>query len=161
MTPKFPFEISWPLLVSVKSSFSNKYLIHFFLSFTGCFFTLARSILLVDVPSICHEKIWKITQVTLAVVFGIIAVVSLIPALFGSLIWKVGQFAIEAFGDDDWISKVLWLNHESQHFLTKLLFFWILAIIFSTVCYNTWTDLYNMMTWQPHKKQWSCNINNS
>ena len=54
-----------------------------------------------DVPSICHEKIWKITQVTLAVVFGIIAVVSLIPASFGSLIWKVGQFAIEAFEDDD------------------------------------------------------------
>jgi len=67
----------------------------------GCFFTLARSILLVDVPSICHEKIWKITQVTLAVVFGIIAVGSLIPALFGSLIWKVGQFATEFFEDDD------------------------------------------------------------
>ena len=133
MTPKFPFEISWHLLVSegsMKSSFSNKYY-PFFLSFTGCFFTLARSILLVDVPSICHEKIWKITQVTLAVVFGIIAVVSLIPALFGSLIWKVGQFAIEAFGDDDWISKVLWLNHESQHFLTKnYSFFWIGLQIF-------------------------------
>ena len=85
----------------MKSSFSNKYLIHFFLSFTGCFFTLARSILLVDVPSIFHEKVWKITQVTLAVVFGIIAVLSLIPALFGSLIWKVGQFVTEFIEDDD------------------------------------------------------------
>jgi hypothetical protein len=55
----------------------------------------------VDVPSICHEKIWKITQVTLAVVFGIIALGSLIPALFGSLIWKVGQFATELFEDND------------------------------------------------------------
>ena len=54
-----------------------------------------------DVPSICHEKIWKITQVTLAVVFGIIAFGSLIPALFGSLIWKGVQFATEFFEDDD------------------------------------------------------------
>ena len=84
----------------MKSSFSNKYY-PFFLSFTGCFFTLARSILLVDVPSICHEKVWKITQVTLAVVFGIIAVLSLIPALFGSLIWKGVQFATEFLEDDD------------------------------------------------------------
>ena len=90
----------------------------FFLSFTGCFFTLARSILLVDVPSICHEKIWKVTQVTLAVVFGIIAVGSLIPALFGSLIWKVGQLVFE---DDDWISTF---------FDLKILFFWIGLQIF-------------------------------
>ena len=54
-----------------------------------------------DVPSIFHEKVWKITQVTLAVVFGIIAVLSLIPALFGSLIWKVGQFVTEFIEDDD------------------------------------------------------------
>ena len=100
----------------------------FFLSFTGCFFTLARSILLVDVPSICHEKIWKVTQVTLAVVFGIIAVGSLIPALFGSLIWKVGQIATDFFENDDWSPLTEpWI---STFFDQKLLFFWIGLQIF-------------------------------
>ena len=137
MTPKFRFEISWPLLVSegsVKSSFSNKYYVSiFFLSITGCFFTLARSILLVDVPSICHEKIWKVTQVTLAVVFGIIAVGSLIPALFGSLIWKVGQLVFE---DDDWISTF---------FDLKILFFWIgLQIFYHLVNLLVTTQTFNV-----------------
>ena len=59
----------------------------------GCFFVLARSILLIDEPQFCHTKVWAATKTVLAVLFGLIAYGSLIPALFGSLIWKAG-FAI-------------------------------------------------------------------
>ena len=71
--------------------------------FAGCFFTLARSILMVDEdkPNCCHIKVWKVFQVILAVTFGLIAVGSLIPALFGSLIWKVGQIVTDFVTDDD------------------------------------------------------------
>ena len=54
-----------------------------------------------DRPKCCHIKFWKVFQVILAVVFGLIAVGSLIPALFGSLIWKVGQAVTDLFEDDD------------------------------------------------------------
>jgi len=69
----------------------------------GFFFTLSRSILMVDDdrPKCCHIKFWKVFQVILAVIFGLIAVGSLIPALFGSLIWKVGQAVTDLFDDDD------------------------------------------------------------
>jgi len=68
----------------------------------GFFFTLARSILMVDEdkPQCCHVKLWKVFQVILAVTFGLIAVGSLIPALFGSLIWKSVQAIVESFDDD-------------------------------------------------------------
>lgn len=55
----------------------------------GCFFTLARSILLIDPPHICHEKVWKVTKTILAVILGLIAYGSLIPALMWSAAWKI------------------------------------------------------------------------
>ena len=40
----------------------------------GCFFTLARSVLLLDDlrPQICHVKIWSFFKVILASIFGLI-----------------------------------------------------------------------------------------
>ena len=55
----------------------------------GCFFTLARSILLIETPQICHEKVWKVTKTILAVILGLIAYGSLIPALMWSAAWKI------------------------------------------------------------------------
>ena len=55
----------------------------------GCFFTLARSILLIETPLICHEKVWKVAKTVLAVIFGLIAYGSLIPALFWGAAWKL------------------------------------------------------------------------
>ena len=57
----------------------------------GCFFTLARSVLLFDEPQVCNEKVWKLTMIVLATIFGLIAYGSLIPALFWSLLWKVAS----------------------------------------------------------------------
>lgn len=54
----------------------------------GCCFALARSVLLIDGPQFCHDKVWAAFKTVFAVIFGLIAYGSLIPALFGSLIWK-------------------------------------------------------------------------
>ena len=56
----------------------------------GCFFTLARSVLLIERGQPC--KVWAAIKTVLAVVFGLIAYGSLIPALFGSFIWKIASF---------------------------------------------------------------------
>ena len=61
-----------------------------FICFLGCFFTLARSVLLEDLkPRMFHEKIWSVARIILACIFGLIAYGSLIPALFSSFIWKL------------------------------------------------------------------------
>lgn len=69
----------------------------------GCFFTLARSILLLEKerPNFCHRYAWKLTRIIFAFIFGIIAYGSLIPALFWSLIWKVVVAATTDDEEDD------------------------------------------------------------
>ena len=61
----------------------------------GCFFTLARSVLLVDTRFI-PEKMWHCIRYFLAIILGIIAYGSLIPAIFWSLLWKL----ITVFDED-------------------------------------------------------------
>ena len=58
----------------------------------GCFFALARSILLIDGPQFCHSKVWATIKTVLAVVFGLIAYGSLIFCIVGGFIWKVVSF---------------------------------------------------------------------
>ncbi len=68
----------------------------------GCFFTLARSVLLLDElkPSFCHITVWKIFKIALSIIFGTIAYGSLIPALFWSLLWKVTNIAADILDED-------------------------------------------------------------
>lgn len=68
----------------------------------GCFFTLARSVLVIDEmkPKACHEKVWTVSKVILATLFGIIAYGSLIPAAFWSLLWKVTDLAADLIDED-------------------------------------------------------------
>ena len=63
---------------------------------SGCFFTLARSVLLEEKPGfwICHEKCWIAFRFALSIILGIIAYGSLIPALFWSLLWKAITLAL-------------------------------------------------------------------
>lgn len=76
----------------------------------GCFFTLARSILLVEAPPLCSstfescsnsERIWKGIRISLAIIFGVLAYLSLIPCVFWSLIWKVASVAITMAKKED------------------------------------------------------------
>ena len=61
----------------------------------GCCFALARSVLLIDGPRFCHDKVWAAFKTVFAVIFGLIAYGSLIPALFGSLIWKASSTLLD------------------------------------------------------------------
>ena len=67
----------------------------------GCFFTLARSLLLLDgmKPEACHPKAWTLLLVCSAGVLGVIAYGSVIPAAFWSLLWKATGTISDVFED--------------------------------------------------------------
>jgi len=56
----------------------------------GCFFTLARSLLLLGNarPRLCHPKAWDLVLVAGAGVLAILGFGSVVPAAFWSLLWK-------------------------------------------------------------------------
>ena len=63
----------------------------------GCFFAVARAILLPDLkPKCVHDKIWKPIKCILSVALGAIGYGSLIPAIFWSLIYKAAEGIGEA-----------------------------------------------------------------
>ena len=82
----------------------------------GCFFTLARSILLLDDfqpclrPESCHRRFYKVAKIFLSCILGLIAYGSLVPAIFWSLIWKTSS-VVEDFLD--WKQE----SNESQKLL--------------------------------------------